>query len=31
VPAYVLYRKDRAPQLLPEVLQRKVLLDALAS
>jgi thiol:disulfide interchange protein DsbD len=31
VPAYVLYRKDRAPQLLPEVLQRKTVLDALAS
>jgi thiol:disulfide interchange protein DsbD len=31
VPAYVLYRKDRAPRLLPEVLQRKTVLDALAS
>src|SRR5512142_1562567 len=31
VPAYVLYRKDRSPQLLPEVLQRKTVLDAIAS
>ncbi|MGE5169916.1 MAG: protein-disulfide reductase DsbD family protein [Rudaea sp.] len=31
VPVYVLYRKDRAPQLLPEVLQRKTVLDAVAS
>ncbi len=31
VPAYVIYRKDRAPQLLPEVLQRQTVIDALAS
>ena len=31
VPVYVLYRKDRAPQLLPEVLQRQAVIDALTS
>jgi thiol:disulfide interchange protein len=31
VPVYVLYRKGRAPQLLPEVLQRQAVIDALAS
>jgi thiol:disulfide interchange protein/DsbC/DsbD-like thiol-disulfide interchange protein len=31
VPVYVLYRKGRAPQLLPEVLQRQTVIDALAS
>ncbi len=30
VPAYVLYRKGRAPQLLPEVLQRTTVIDAFA-
>ena len=29
VPAYVVYRKGRAPQLLPEVLQRQTVIDAL--
>ena len=31
VPAYVIYRNGRAPQLLPEVLQRHTVIDALAS
>jgi thiol:disulfide interchange protein/DsbC/DsbD-like thiol-disulfide interchange protein len=31
VPAYVIYRSGRAPQLLPEVLQRQTVIDALAS
>jgi thiol:disulfide interchange protein len=31
VPAYVIYRKGRAPQLLPEVLQRQTVIDAVAS
>ena len=31
VPVYVLYRKGRAPQLFPEVLQRQLIVDALAS
>jgi thiol:disulfide interchange protein DsbD len=31
VPAYVIYRKDREPQLLPEVLQRQTVIAALAS
>ena len=31
VPAYVIYRKGREPQLLPEVLQRQTVIDALAS
>ncbi len=31
VPVYVLYRKGRPPQLLPEILQKKTVLDALAS
>ena len=31
VPVYVLYRKGREPQLLPEVLQRKTVIAALAS
>jgi thiol:disulfide interchange protein DsbD len=30
VPAYVLYRKGRAPHLFPEILQRQTLIDALA-
>jgi thiol:disulfide interchange protein DsbD len=30
VPVYVLYRKDGAPLLLPEVLQRQALIDAIA-
>ena len=30
VPVYVLYRKDGAPMLLPEVLQRQALIDAIA-
>jgi len=31
VPAYVIYRKGREPQLLPEVLQRQTVIDAIAS
>jgi len=31
VPAYVIYRNGREPQLLPEVLQRQTVIDALAS
>lgn len=31
VPVYVLYRKGRPPQLLPEILQKKTVLDALAA
>jgi thiol:disulfide interchange protein/DsbC/DsbD-like thiol-disulfide interchange protein len=31
VPAYVIYRRGRPPQLLPEVLQRQTVIDALAS
>ena len=31
VPAYVIYRKGREPQVLPEVLQRRTVIDALAS
>ena len=31
VPAYVIYRKGREPQLLPEVLRRQTVIDALAS
>jgi thiol:disulfide interchange protein/DsbC/DsbD-like thiol-disulfide interchange protein len=31
VPAYVIYRRGRPPQLLPEVLQRQSVIDALAS
>ena len=30
VPVYVLYRKGREPLLLPEVLQRQALIDAIA-
>jgi thiol:disulfide interchange protein DsbD len=31
VPVYVLYRPGRAPQVLPEVLERQLVIDALAS
>jgi thiol:disulfide interchange protein/DsbC/DsbD-like thiol-disulfide interchange protein len=31
VPAYVLYRKGHAPQLLPEILRKQTVLDALAA
>ena len=31
VPAYVIYRNGRAPQLLPEVLERQTVIDALTS
>jgi thiol:disulfide interchange protein DsbD len=31
VPVYVLYRPGKAPLLLPEVLRKQVVLDALAS
>jgi thiol:disulfide interchange protein DsbD len=31
VPVYVLYRPGKAPLLLPEVLQQRMILDALAT